>query len=882
MLNDQCSDCGGPATAGITAKRNADGTKRTGRRCVACAAIASVAFSPQPERRLPAPAALQESPAWAVAKEHSPDGTLWRHQSLGLEALDAGDNLAVATATASGKSLVFQTWTLHQLSSDPGSRTAVFYPTKALANDQHRRWGDACRSTGIDPEVVQTISGDVPMAQRENTLRRARIVLMTPDVCHAWLLRRSKSPGVAQFLASLRTVVIDEAHTYEDVFGSNAAYLFRRLTSAALAAGAPAPPQFIAATATILDPAEHMARLTGQHFTVVADDQNGSPRHTRQVVHLTPDFATGGNEQNLAALVTLILNQDPDAQIIAFADSRQGVERVARQINRDDVLAYRGGYRPEDRRKIEERLQKNTIRGVIATSALELGIDMSDLNYGINLDLPQTRKQLLQRIGRIGRSQPGTFIILAQEGRFTDHGDSLENYLKSQVEPSYLYLDNKYVAYQQALCLAAETNGRLAGGDGPPPGCSWPETFAEALKLAASGPTEDLADIHRRGTRQPPHIAYSMRNSGEEILEIKLADDDGERTLLETITVNTAIREAYPGARYNHQRKPFSVVRWGRSRRDSNAAFVEVREADSGSGRTKALIRHTAVTAADEDDGASHRRHGLVARVNATVTESVEGYHDVDGRLNEYRDLQEKDPNRSRKEREFPTTGVLVQIRQDWFTGRFGDAWHNRRQIAQALKGQLAYRRSIAQGDIGIVTENLFLRTPAGHKLSGNTIMLYDNVYGGLALTEDLWQNLAEYAVQLQKAAQERSQRESRPGERRQTRLEPQVAASFLAWLSPANDQGEDAPETSDPTDWWRIYRPGTAVLVSDRQGGPDEEGSVSEPRWQDGVRYLVSTGEQEVTLAESELAPSGPRPDWMLWQPSSGSTEELDSVLES
>ena len=169
-----------------------------------------------------------------MTREAGAGGQLWLHQAEALGALAWGENVVVATATASGKSMVFQAWTLHGIKVSPEPTTLVFYPTKALANDQERRWLEACELVGLPRETVGKINGDVRVNQRDPIISRARVVIMTPDVCHAWMTRRADSQGVRQFLAKLRNVIIDEAHVYEDVFGSNASYLFRRLAIAAI------------------------------------------------------------------------------------------------------------------------------------------------------------------------------------------------------------------------------------------------------------------------------------------------------------------------------------------------------------------------------------------------------------------------------------------------------------------------------------------------------------------------------------------------------------------------------------------------------------------------------------------------------------------------
>ena len=247
------------------------------------------------------------------------------------------------------------------------------------------------------------------------------------------MLRTCRDPAVQRRLRNLAVLIIDEAHAYESVFGSNSAYLFRRLAAAAVNAGAPEPPRIIAATATIREPGKHLEKLTGLPFTEIADGENGSPRHDRTLCHMPLDPRGGSAEIQLAKLVTSIIDNDPEAQVIAFHDSRQGVERIAQTTGRpNQVLPYRSGYLARD---IEAKLRENAVRGVIATSALELGIDMPDLNYGINLDLPPSRKQFHQRLGRVGRSQPGTFIILAPRAGSPPTGRRCGNTTKTRWSP---------------------------------------------------------------------------------------------------------------------------------------------------------------------------------------------------------------------------------------------------------------------------------------------------------------------------------------------------------------------------------------------------------------------------------------------------------------
>ena len=344
---------------------------------------------------------------------------------------------------------------------------------------------------------------------------------------------------------------------------------------------------------------------------MVDESRNGAPRHSRGLLHLPLEVGQGGAEEQLAALVAAIIEADSEAQVIAFHDSRQGIERVAKLIGRDDVLPYRSGYSPEDRRRIEQKLQRNEIRGVIATSALELGIDMPDLNYGVNLWLPQSRKQLLQRIGRVGRSRPGTFVLLASDTVFAEHGESLETYFQEAVEPSNLYLDNEYIAFQQALRMVSEMRAQETDAMSPPTQCAWSAGFAEALRNAHVRAPMHLDDVLHRTARVEPHLAYGLRNSGEEKLGIYEAAPDsrarGER--IEEIDVSVAMREAYPGAVYHHQGQTYTVRQWGRDRETRTAHINVVPAKDLGSARTKPISRRVVTTGTGREHVVDRRRN---------------------------------------------------------------------------------------------------------------------------------------------------------------------------------------------------------------------------------------------------------------------------------
>ena len=242
--------------------------------CIAPVEVISLPVIAQ--RHGPAPPAYR-GPAMADWFDRTGMGVdrLWSHQAESLAKIADGANLVLATGTGSGKTLVFQTPIIASLITS-NTTHLVFYPQKALAADQLIRWREALERAGLPADWVAEINGDIAMAQRADAVERARILLVTPDVVHAWLMRALSLPAIQAFLARLRYIVIDEAHALEGQFGSSAAFLLRRLLHARRALATETPLQFIAATATIANPCEHLEALTGLTFSSVGEDQNCS------------------------------------------------------------------------------------------------------------------------------------------------------------------------------------------------------------------------------------------------------------------------------------------------------------------------------------------------------------------------------------------------------------------------------------------------------------------------------------------------------------------------------------------------------------------------------------------------------------------------------
>ena len=246
------------------------------------------------------------------------------------------------------------------------------------------------------------------MNEREQIIEQARVVLMTPDVCQAWLMRTLATQPVNRFLDALTLLVLDEAHVYESVFGSNAAFLIRRLLAAKRRVSSQrgnVQLQVVAATATIAEPQEHLKNLTGLRFKVVNERQDGAPRYRRRILHVEGSDQGSDGEATITNILAGMCSLKKRRRFIAFMDSRQGVERIAQRLGRESVRPYRSGYEDRDRAAIEKALHSGGLHGVVSTSALELGIDIADMEIGVNLGVPQSRKSFRQRLGRTGRDR---------------------------------------------------------------------------------------------------------------------------------------------------------------------------------------------------------------------------------------------------------------------------------------------------------------------------------------------------------------------------------------------------------------------------------------------------------------------------------------------
>ena len=475
-------------------------------------------------------------------------GELYSHQAEAVDAVRDGHNVIVSTPSASGKSLCYLLPVLDALTKDRSARALLLFPTKALARDQSRSITALAPDGRIRHDVFD---GDTPVQDRARVRRASRLLITNPDMLHRGILPNHQA--WYDLLRRLRFVVVDEAHAYRGIFGSNVANVLRRLRRLCSRFGA--DPQLIMCSATLANPGEHAERLAGAPFRVVNDD--GAPFGGKEFVLWNPPMADGGNGGRRSAndeaallLTELVLRE---VRTLAFVRSRQAAELLTvrararlRELEPDlarRVATYRGSYLPEDRRRVERDLFEGRLTGLAATSAMELGIDVGDLDATVLTGYPGSVASTWQQAGRSGRrGERALSVLVAQDDPLNQylvrHPDSFfgRGHESARISP-----DNPYVLKPQLLCAAYEAP--LMEDDA--------ELFGPDFETLAAELEDDGFLQTRRGRR---HLPASVEYPAGEV-DIRSGSggfftlvDDQSGAVLETVDEATAYTQLYPGS----------------------------------------------------------------------------------------------------------------------------------------------------------------------------------------------------------------------------------------------------------------------------------------------------------------------------------------------
>jgi DEAD/DEAH box helicase domain-containing protein len=498
-------------------------------------------------------------PELAAALSAARIDSLYSHQAEAYETARRS-NLILTSGTASGKSLSFNLPVLDGIAREPKRRAIYLYPTKALAQDQARKLGEL-RPPGLREAIYD---GDTPREDRPSIRRRANLVLTNPDMLNVGVLPHHKRWG--DFLANLGWVVVDEAHTYRGVFGSHVANVLRRLRRVARLYNA--EPRFVMASATIANPRELAERLTGLPFELLDDD--GAPRAGREIAMWNPpviEQRTQTRRSPVSEAADLLVELvSRGVRTICFMRSRRGIELINRFASdelvktgrgelAERIAPYRAGYTPQQRREIESQLSSGELLAVAATDALELGIDVGELDAAICVNFPGTVASLRQMWGRAGRRRRGLAVYVAGEDAldqfFCRHPDE---FLERPVEAAILDHRSEQIQMQHLLAAAYEAPLGGAPDDDEILGEGWRDG---AERLVTMGELR-----HGRGerylTRSGEFVAgrIALRSSSADSVAVV---DSTSGEMIGNVEAERAFSTVHPGAVYLHLGRSYEV-----------------------------------------------------------------------------------------------------------------------------------------------------------------------------------------------------------------------------------------------------------------------------------------------------------------------------------
>jgi len=513
---------------------------------------------------------------------------LYSHQSEAWDAARGGQNVAVATGTASGKTLAYNLPVLAALLEDPAARALFLFPTKALSQDQLSVLHSF--QSSIKDLRSAIYDGDTPPSQRPLIRKNARIILTNPDMLHTGILPHHTK--WEEFFRNLRFVVIDEMHTYRGVFGSHVANVIRRFKRVAAFYGA--KPQFLLASATIGNPKELAERLIEAPVRLVEED--GSLRGLRHFLIYNPpviDKSVGLRKSSLLEGVRLA--QDllvAGMQGVAFARSRRSVEMILKYLQESGKLkagnghgidhprlptldsltirGYRSGYLPSQRRGIEKGLRDGTVRFVVATNALELGIDIGGLGAALLIGYPGTIASTWQQAGRAGRGdKPALAVLVASANPLDQFLAHHPDYLFGRSpEQALINPDHLLILLNHLRCAMFELpfqQGEHFGG----------HPVDEYLEfLVANREAHFSKEKYYWMADSYPAANISLRSASPENFLLQVTGEDGSR-VVGIVDGESAFWMAHPGAVYLHEAQQYYVEDLDRDKKVAHLRLFE-------------------------------------------------------------------------------------------------------------------------------------------------------------------------------------------------------------------------------------------------------------------------------------------------------------------
>ena len=447
----------------------------------------------------------------------------------------------------------------------------------------------------------------------------------------------------------------------------------------------------------------------------------------------------------MADAIREALDSDPKASYIAFVDNRQLAERTAAKIEPaqgileteivDEAelsLSYRGGLMFRER--IEDKLWRGAIRGIVSTSAMEMGIDVPDLTLGLNLGAPTSMRSLKQRAGRVGRRNPARFVIIAPEDAFADHENSIEAYWSQDPESPPIYNDNPYIKLLHAQSMLVENDYQVQPLRLDEPDPNDPEgEVAETIKqLVQSEKSGDPAMMP--ANRQFPHKSGFPNGSDVPTsIEVKRGPEGPHELLTDHQQRGDAIREAYPLATYWHQKQSYTIESWRESTDQYQNRSITIQCRQDRPRETRPLKSTRVAVRFPTHRTTDLGRLQYSRQSNTNVSETVYGCESTDPETGKTETLLYADREIEPVRTEHSTTATTVVIWESWF-----DDPDTRATVAAALKHALCRLEGIRPGDIGTAFEDIFITSNSVEREAQRAIVVYDTNRGSLGLCRAL------------------------------------------------------------------------------------------------------------------------------------------------
>ncbi len=654
---------------------------------------------------------------------------LYSHQAEAWNRVKTGANPVIVTPTASGKTLCYNLPILDRLLAEPGARALYLFPTKALSEDQLSELHGLIEAAGSDLGVF-TYDGDTPGDARRTIRQRASIVLTNPDMLHTGILPHHTK--WARLFENLRYIVIDELHYYRGVYGSHFANIMRRLRRLCEFYGA--KPQFIACSATIANPKELAEALTEAPFELI--DRNGAPAGEKVFVCYNPPVV---NRQlgirrsyiNETRRITLEL-LDCKQQTLVFTNNRLATEVLVTylkdafdkgKIPTGSVRGYRGGYLPKERREIEKQLRSGEVRAVVATNALELGIDLGSLDAVVMAGYPGTIASTWQRAGRAGRRNSGSLaIMVASSAPVDQYVVEHPAYLfERSPEHAYVNPDNVEILLNHLKCAAFELPLRDGELFGPHPTTDLCAFLSEAGLLHRSG------DSWHWTSDSYPADAVSLRSVSSD--NFVVVDVTAESRIIGEVSFTAALTTLHEKAIYLHEGKQFHVERFDYKERKACVKHVE-------SDYYTDAIDYTQVKTLREFESAPAGAGVTAAHGDVRVNRQIVGFK----KIKFYTMENVGCGNLSMPEQEMHTTAFWLHFPASFLTGF---PQYTPSEMQSALTGLGNALRTVASlllmcdpRDLGVaLTEDIAGTLTAWEP----NLYLYDSYSGGVGLSAPLW-----------------------------------------------------------------------------------------------------------------------------------------------